>query len=396
MNKKIINFLLIFLFISLIFQLFAGKKPAPITSDKPIVFVTSKNEYATGKIVELKIYNNTEKRLTFKNSCPNEPFTVLYTSLTEPVIVSHKTEMDCTKQTDPSTKDIVINPKSSTLIRYIYWSNALFNQLGEYKIVADFTLAGEKIRVESNEFNFVERGILGKTWVNFIYRPMYNALIFLIDVAPQKSLGIAIILLTLIIRLILFLPSQKALKAQKRMAEIQPKLNAIKEKYKDNQQKMAEETMKIWKENKVNPMGSCLPLIIQFPILIALFYVIQDGLNPDKATLLYSFLNTFDFTNIQTIFLNILPLTAKNIIVLPLIIGGLQFIQLKLTMVKNKTEKKKGAAMDQAQSVQNMMLYFMPVMIAVFTASLPAGVGLYWGTSTLFGIAQQIYVNKKN
>jgi YidC/Oxa1 family membrane protein insertase len=156
---------------------------------------------------------------------------------------------------------------------------------------------------------------------------------------------------------------------------------------------MAEETMKIWKTHKVNPASSCLPILIQFPILIALFYVIQDGLNPDKTWLLYNFQQNFNLLDIQTNFLNILQLTERNLIALPITVGILQFLQLKLAM--NKKTQTSTSNSDFQASMQNMMLYFMPGMIAVFTASLPAGVGLYWGTSTLFGIFQQFIINKQ-
>ena len=179
--------------------------------------------------------------------------------------------------------------------------------------------------------------------------------------------------------------------------------NPLKEKYKDNQQLMAAKTMEVWKENGVSPASSCLPLLIQFPILIALFYVIQDGLNPDKTYLLYKGLANFDVNTIQTMFLG-LDLKTRSLYVLPIIVGALQFLQLNLAQKKKpkatnevidieSDDKKTKPAPTEAEAVQNMMQYFMPAMIAVFTASMPAGVGLYWGTSTLFSIIQQIFIN---
>jgi YidC/Oxa1 family membrane protein insertase len=216
---------------------------------------------------------------------------------------------------------------------------------------------------------------------------------------PGKSLGFAIITLTLIIRGLLYGQNKKALTAQKKMSEVQPKLNKLREKYKDDQQKLAEETMKIWQQHKVNPMSGCMPILVQFPILIALFFVVQDGLNPDQSVFLYEPLKDFMFQNVSTSFLGILELTKQNIYVLPFIIGGLQFAQLYLANARNKNKtdqkSKKDSTQDQMQSVQNTMLYFMPAMIAVITATLPAGVGLYWGTSTLFAIIQQIIINKE-
>jgi YidC/Oxa1 family membrane protein insertase len=253
--------------------------------------------------------------------------------------------------------------------------------------------------LETTEFEIKPQGWFGYIWTTVFFQPIYNVLIFIASVVPFNDLGLAIILLTILIRTILLLPSQKALKSQRKMNELQPKLAKIKEKYKDNQEMIAKETMALWKEYKVNPFGSCLPLLIQFPVLIALFYVIQDGLNPNNAFLLYEPLKHFSLQNIHVNFLNILDLTKINSIVLPLFVGGLQFLQMKLTMATKKDKKEdnnekkaKGSEMEMAGKT---MMYIMPVMIAIFTASVPAGVGLYWSVSTIYGIAQQIVVNKQ-
>jgi YidC/Oxa1 family membrane protein insertase len=214
---------------------------------------------------------------------------------------------------------------------------------------------------------------------------------------PFHDLGLAIILLTIIIRTLLLLPSHKALKSQRKLQEIQPHLTHLREKYKDNQEMLAKETMAIWKEHKVNPFGSCLPLLIQFPILIALFYVIQTGLNPDNSYLLYEPLKGFSIANINVMFMGFLDLTKVNAFALPLFVGAMQFLQMKLAMAKSEKNKAKDnkPKKNETEMMNNMMLYVMPVMIAVFTASVPAGVGLYWSVSTMYGIVQQLGVNKQ-
>ena len=133
-------------------------------------------------------------------------------------------------------------------------------------------------------------------------------------------------------------------------------------------------------------------MLLQFPFLIALFYVIKGGLNPDNAYLLYTQYGDLGLQNINVNFLGLLDLTKRNFYVLPLVIGGLQFFQMQLAMAKKS--KKNGKQSNEMAMATNMMTYVMPVMIAVFTASLPAGVGIYWGTSTSYGIVQQIFVNK--
>lgn len=258
-------------------------------------------------------------------------------------------------------------------------------------------------KVESNEFEVVEPNIFSKIWTTIFYQPIYNILIFLASVVPYHDLGLAIILLTIIIRTILLIPSQKGLKSQRKLQEIQPKIAHLKEKHKDNQEMIAKETMALWKEHKVNPVGGCLPLLIQFPVLIALFYVIQSGLNPDNVYLLYEPLKNFPLASMNLNFLGILDLSKVNFFVLPLIVGSLQFFQMKLATMRSqkaqektkKKEDKKPTKGDEMQIANQMMTYVMPVMIAIFTASVPAGVGLYWSTSTLYGIVQQIFVNKQ-
>lgn len=405
MSKKLLNYLLLFLSFSLILQVFFVKpEPVQVDANNPIVFETRKNSYATGKVVDLKITNNTADILVFPTSCPNEPFNVLYTSTEPDIQKTHQSEINCEESTDPSSKDLKIKPGKTSTLRYTYWSSSLFDEIGRYKIMANLKIGDQSITAESNEFEIRERNFFGKIWISGFYQPIYNFLILLIDIIPGHYLGLAIILLTLILRLILFVPSSKALRSQKKMAEIQPRLNEIKEKYKDNQQLLAAKTMEVWKENGVSPASSCLPLLIQFPILIALFYVIQDGLNPDKTYLLYNSLSNFDINTIQTMFLG-LDLKQRSLYLLPVIVGGLQFLQLylaqnqkpktddKIIDVKTEDSKNKKDKKSEAETVQGMMLYFMPAMIAVFTASLPAGVGLYWGTSTLFSVVQQMFIN---
>ncbi|MEK9133168.1 MAG: YidC/Oxa1 family membrane protein insertase, partial [Patescibacteria group bacterium] len=218
-----------------------------------------------------------------------------------------------------------------------------------------------------------------------------------ISIAPARDLGFAIIVLTILMRLVLLIPSQRAIVSQRKMQELQPKLEAVKKKYVGNQERIAQETMALWKEHKVNPFGSCLPILVQFPVLIALFYVIQSGINPDNVHYVYDPLKNVDLTNIHTNFLGILELTRVNVFVLPIIIGALQFFQLKLTTWRKKKQDDDKAEQPKSEmeTANKMMTYVMPVMIAVFTASVPAGVGLYWGISTAFAIGQQMVANRK-
>jgi len=387
--KNVLIFLVTFLIINFIFQSCQNKEEKISMNEGNIVFLTTKNEYSRLQKVQVEVTNYTDQEITIKNECPKEPFNVYKYEKNKWEQKTANPDIDCS-----NAKDITLIPEKETIITYENWNHALFSEMGRFKIGFDVKTGKENKTVETNEFIIVKEGILKQLWHGIFYRPIYNGLIFIARVIPGHSLGFAIILLTLLIRTILLLPSHKSMVAQKKLQEIQPRLEKIKKKHKGDQQKIAMETMNIWKEAKVNPFGSCLPLLMQFPFLIALFYVIKGGLNPDNSFMLYKEYSSFGLKNINVIFLGVLNLTKANIYVLPLIVGGLQFIQVKLSTANKKKQNKEAKEKDQMAMATNMMAYVMPVMIAVFTASLPAGVGLYWGTSTSYAIIQQAIVNK--
>lgn len=384
--KNTLIFLIIFLAINYLMNTFFGKDDEILLNSGNLLFTTTDNEFSRRQIVTLKIANGTKEEITIPNECPGEPFNVYRNENNEWVKKNADPELNC-----ENAKEAIIPPGEEIKIPYSNWNNALFSEMGRFKIEFTTTIENSEKTFTSNEFTVSKEGIFRQLAIGLFYRPIYNGLMFLVSIMPSSDLGLAIIILTLIIRTILLVPSGKAMKAQKRMQEIQPRLQKIKEKYKDDKQKIAMETMAIWKDAKVNPFGSCLPILLQFPFLIALFYVIQNGLNPDNAYLLYADYGNLSLHNINVNFLGLLDLTKANLYVLPLIIGGMQFVQMKLSMAKKSTKKDLPNEMAMAS---NMMIYILPVMIAVFTASLPAGVGIYWGASTLYGIVQQLFVNK--
>lgn len=388
--RNVITFLAIFLVVNFVFSKFIAP-PTQNTSAEPLKITTTKTEYGRNVLVGVTIENNTDKDITIPNDCPSEPLDVTKYVNNQWQPISVKTDIPC-----PDAQPLTVKAKDKLALDFSSWNHALFGENGRYKVSFKTVDAvdGKTVKtIESPEFTVVDPSIFRWAWTTIFYQPIYNVLIFLTAKLPSHDLGFAIILLTILIRLLLLAPSQKALKSQKRMQELQPKLEAIKEKHKGNQQMISVETMALWKEHKVNPFGSCLPLLIQFPVLIALFYVVQTGLNPDNAYLLYPGFVTVVFNEIHTNFLGILELTTRNAYVLPLIVGLLQFVQMKMTLKKPAEGAAKKSEMEMAN---NMMIYVMPVMIALFTASTPAGVGLYWATSTLFGIGQQWYVNKES
>lgn len=390
-NKTLINiviFFAIFLVLNAVLKSCQDETVPVIDEKNPIVVQSKKNSFSRLETVNIEIKNNTAEDISFKNNCPKEPLAVYRYENGEWINKSVSPKLNC-----ENAEDYVVKAGEKTIIPFDNWTYALFYEMGRYKVELAYTIDNVENLYSSNEFAVEKEGVLKQILFALFYKPIYNLLAILLAFLPGHSLGLAIIILTILIRTILLIPNNKAMLSQRKLSELQPKLEKIKEKYKGDQQKISLETMALWKTEKVNPFGSCLPLLMQFPILIALFYVIKGGLNPDFMHLLYTNYAGFEPDKINTLFLGILDLTKPNLYVLPLLIGGMQFFQLKLAQVKkakNSTQKK-----SEMETANSMMQYVMPVMIAVFTASMPAGVGMYWGVSTGYGILQQLYINNK-
>ncbi len=221
-----------------------------------------------------------------------------------------------------------------------------------------------------------------------LYRPLFNALIWIYNIVPGNDLGIAIILLTILIRFILYPLSKKAIQSQKAISFLQPKIKEIQKKYK-NKEEQAKVMMELYKKHKVNPMAGCLPILIQLPILIALYRVFFSGLNMETLNILYGFIQRPDSLNLM--FLGLINLSQKNIF-LAILAGFFQFIQSKMILPQNITkDKSKSGGLDFSSIMSQQMLYFMP-MITIFIAwNLPSALPLYWIVITIFGIVQQYF-----
>ncbi len=220
------------------------------------------------------------------------------------------------------------------------------------------------------------------------YQPLYNLLVLLYDLMPWGGIGLAIIGVTVIVKGVLFPLTFKTLRAQKELQEIQPQINEVREKYKDDKEKQAKELMAIYKEHNVNPFASCLPLLVQLPIFLALFRVLQAGVGEVNQEMLYTFVRNPGV--MDTIFLGIFDL-AKVSIPLALLTAVAQYFQVKQTMRKRvpPTVRKESGAMDEDMAAQmnRMMLYFMPgLTLIVGLTSLPGGVMLYWLVTTILTV----------
>lgn len=228
-----------------------------------------------------------------------------------------------------------------------------------------------------------------------LYQPIFNVFVFLYNVIPGHDVGLVILAITILVRLALYPLTGSSIKAQRSMQELQPKMAAVKKQYADDKQKQTQAIMELYKTNKVNPITSCLPMLIQLPILIALYMVLRDGLaSKDLAQSLYSFINNPGTINqISLGFFNM----AKPNYVLAVLAGAAQYFQAKTLSRKSPPKEAGEGGKDEAMmSMMNkQMLYFMPVMTVIIGFRLPAGLTLYWFFSTLLMALQQVWLFKK-
>ena len=229
-------------------------------------------------------------------------------------------------------------------------------------------------------------------WINIfnitLYKPLFNILVLLYDYIPGHDFGVSVIVLTSIIRILLFPLGSQGIRSQRALQEIQPKIKKIQEKYKDNKEKLARATMELYQKEKVNPFSGCLPLLIQLPILLALYRVFWRGLLPGSLVNLYSFV---PFPGqINPISLGIINL-GKPSVVLAIITGIVQFIQTKMVTPKQEKSNKSGFS----DMLQNQMLYFFPAFMVLILLKLPAALALYLIVTSVFTIFQQYVIFKE-
>lgn len=388
--QKFLNYALIFLLTFLVVQLFFRQTaPAPMANES--LAITSSATFTTGKAVTLTLTNNTKTPLALSSDCPAEPFTVSrYVDGVWQPQTATTTAGRCT------TDALTLAPGERTIVSYQPWQATLFREVGRYRVAIPTTIDG-KAKTFEHELAIETPGIFGIAWREVFYRPIYNALIFLTDIAGH-SFGWGIVLLTLLVRVILFFPFHRSMVSQRKMQAIQPEIDAIKKKYADNQQMLAMETMALFKKHNVSPFSSCLPILIQLPFLFALFWIVQGGLGENNFVLLYAPLADFNLVAVSTHFFGLNLAVPDALYIVPVIVALLQFIQMKLAFASSKKHQPKpdgeNPMADAMALTTKWMPYFLPVVVGVGALSMPAAVGLYWGASTLFSIGQQLLVNR--
>jgi YidC/Oxa1 family membrane protein insertase len=222
-----------------------------------------------------------------------------------------------------------------------------------------------------------------------IYYPLLNILTFIIAITPGHYAAVGIIVLTLVVRFILLIPSKRAAQTQRKIQQIQPLVDELKREYGDDKQGFAVAQMALYKQNSINAFGNCITLLIQLPILITLYSAIRHGLVVDGPHI-YSWM--LHPATINNNFFGINLVSPDKTYILPVLAAATQYF---LARFMAPAPKPAGAAMDPAAQTQKMMMYFLPGTTLIFALSFPAGVALYWVVSTGFQAVQQFYVNKE-
>ena len=256
--------------------------------------------------------------------------------------------------------------------------------------------------------------MLAQIWNLILYQPLVNALVFLYQIL-FSNLGLAIIGLTVFIRLVLTPLTLPSMKAAQKMKELAPELARLKKQFANDKQKFAAAQMALYKKHGANPAAGCIPQIVQLIILIALYRAFIDVLNsqatPEKLnSILYSFnqiasgvtINTqflyLDLVKPDLIHLSSLPFPLPGVLLLAA--AGIQFLASKMSMpaavktekIASKTPEKTD---DMAAMMQTQMLYLFPLMTILIGFSFPAGLALYWFIFSLFTVIQQYLINSK-
>lgn len=230
-----------------------------------------------------------------------------------------------------------------------------------------------------------------------LYQPLYNGLIFLMDILPFVDAGVAVLLFTIIVKLVLFPLSKSAVSTQFKMRTLAPELEELKKKYKDDRQEQARKTMELYRENNINPFSSVLLIFIQLPIIFALYFVFLNGGLPEIDTeLLYSFIP--EPQNVDIFFLGIFDITQSSWI-LALAAAVTNFFQIRFSVPKFNSKKRKKGEMpsfkdDLARSMNIQMRYVFPVVVFFIANYLSGAIAIYWTTSNLFTIGQELVIRK--
>jgi len=244
-------------------------------------------------------------------------------------------------------------------------------------------------------------------WKTIFFDPLYNLLMWLISIVPYGSVGLAVIVLTILVKLALSPLAFKSTKSQLLQKKLQPKVAELRKEYPD-QQEQAKKLMELYKEHKTSPFAGCLLIFIQIPIIIALYRVFLVGLEiiPERF---YSFVTQPDQLNVLFAGIDL----AERSILLAVLAGLTQFVQLQLSPLMRNTKKENPEGeksteeetddkpdssqqmMAVSQMMQKQMKFIMPIMIGFVAMAVPGAVALYWIVNNLFTMAQERVIARK-
>jgi YidC/Oxa1 family membrane protein insertase len=357
MNKYLILSLYILLF-TFSFQYFFANKTGEIQNQNGVLLSIQKDSIVIPNAPHIEVQNHSGSGFTV-NPCTDMSISIDSRPLT-----------DIEKSAPVFCQDIRVGAKEKKILPMSELSTIMSNFPGKYLITVK-TPEGDR----TTSFTLSRPGTFRSALTTLVYNPIYNLFVALLTWLPGHSLGWAIIIITVIIRLILLVPQQHMMESQKKLQVIQPKIKELQKKYKDDQAKLGMEMLDLYKKENVSPMGSCLPLLIQMPILIGLYWVISSINDPSNFYHLYSFFREFRPSAIDTHFfgMDLKSIGGKIGIAFALILAVFQYIQARLSFSYNppaKPEEKKVTkegempefALDPAM-MQKSMLYVLPVMI---------------------------------
>ncbi|HEY4525186.1 MAG TPA: YidC/Oxa1 family membrane protein insertase [Candidatus Paceibacterota bacterium] len=229
-----------------------------------------------------------------------------------------------------------------------------------------------------------------------IYDPIYNGLVFLVDIVPSHDIGIAVIVVTILVRILLFPLSRRAIKAQMAMKEVAPDVEALKQKHKDDAQKQTQAIFALYKERDVHPFAGFLVILIQIPVLLGLYWVFALGGFPTiDASLLYSFVPPPE--QIKMEFLGLIDMAAKHNIVLAVFVALSQLVLSRLSMGPRDTKTPIEATFsgDMARSFDLQARYVFPLIFGAISYFVAAAAPLYWLTSNIFMVGQELATGRR-
>ncbi len=232
--------------------------------------------------------------------------------------------------------------------------------------------------------------MIGSIFHLIFYQPLYNALVFLVGIIPYHDVGIAVIILTLITRTIVFPLSHRAIITQRKMRNIEPEIKQIKEKFKKDKQEQTKQTMALYKAHGISPFSGFLMLLIQLPILFALYRLFSTGIQFNIGEL-YSFVHLP--VGINTIFLGLIDISKSNYI-LAILAGITQFFQMYFAMPNvAKPDTNSNSFQDQlGRSMAIQSRYIMPIFIFFIALRFSSGIALYWTAMNVFAIVHEAIV----